>query len=132
MTPSDARPTHEVSLALVHRDQRWLVARRRRDVHLPGAWEFPGGKREPGETAVAAALRELREECGVDAAALYVGTPVWAEYDDRRVRLTPVVCAWMSGEAQPLGCSECRWVRAGELAALEMPAANAAIVAALC
>lgn len=30
-----------------------------------GHWAFPKGRREPGETALAAALRELREETGI-------------------------------------------------------------------
>jgi len=37
-----------------------------------GTWALPGGAREPGETAVAAALREAREETGVDAATVAV------------------------------------------------------------
>jgi 8-oxo-dGTP diphosphatase len=32
-------------------------------------WEIPGGASEPGESVVETALRELREEVGVDAAA---------------------------------------------------------------
>lgn len=129
MTAPVPRPVHEVALALVKRDGRWLVARRRHDVHLPGMWEFPGGKREGDESATMTALREVKEECGIEAVALREGEAVLAEYDDRRVRLTPVVCQWLAGEPRPLGCAECRWVDAGELAGLNMPAVNAGIVA---
>lgn len=34
-----------------------------------GQWALPGGRREPGESAEAAALRELAEETGVQAGA---------------------------------------------------------------
>ena len=35
-----------------------------------GQWELPGGRPEPGETARAAAVRELAEETGITAATL--------------------------------------------------------------
>ncbi len=48
------------------RPTRMLAARRSAPPALAGGWEFPGGKVEPGETARAAAVREVREELGVE------------------------------------------------------------------
>jgi len=42
-----------------------LLAQRPEGKHLAGLWEFPGGKREPGEQPQHALVRELREELGI-------------------------------------------------------------------
>lgn len=123
-----SKPIYHVALALVHDGPRWLVARRLPHAHLGGLWEFPGGKCGPGETAVEAALRELREECGVEAEAQCELAGRSCEYEDRIVHLAPVVCRWTRGTPRPLGSAECRWVTTAELAALEMPAVNADLV----
>lgn len=44
---------------------RILVGRRSAPEALAGMWEFPGGKVEAGEEALAALHRELREELGI-------------------------------------------------------------------
>jgi 8-oxo-dGTP diphosphatase len=54
--------------------RRVLVIRRRRYAHERG-WTLPKGKVEPGETAAAAAVREVREETGCTARPLeFAGT----------------------------------------------------------
>jgi len=123
-----AKPLMHVAVALVHRGALWLVARRRHGAHLSGLWEFPGGKREESEAPAAAATRELREECGIDAVAERSFEPVLYEYADRHVSITPVVCRWQSGEARPLGSDECRWVSVPEMRRLEMPPINSEII----
>lgn len=117
-----------VAVALLKRDGRWLVARRRENTHLGGLWEFPGGKIESHESPEAAAVRELFEECAITARSIRTLRPVLFEYPEHTIELTPIVCEWVHGEPRPIGNEECRWVTYGELLQLEMPAANAEII----
>jgi mutator protein MutT len=112
----------------VHRGTRWLVARRHRDAHLGGLWEFPGGKCEPDERPEEAAVRELHEECGIRAAVERTLEPILYEYPDRRVNITPVLCNWQAGEPRPVGNETVRWVSLAGLRRLEMPPVNAGII----
>lgn len=52
----------------------------RRDKAEP-AWQMPQGGIDEGETAVAAALRELEEETGTDKAEIVAETAGWLHYD---------------------------------------------------
>lgn len=52
------------SMALVTRDDQILMIQTYR--HNCYIWELPGGGIEPGETPEEAAVRELKEECGMD------------------------------------------------------------------
>ena len=55
-----------VVAAVVVEGNKVLLTQRKRGTHLAGAWEFPGGKVEPGEDPRAALRRELDEELGID------------------------------------------------------------------
>ncbi len=61
--PSSALPVIQAASACVWRNGRVLLARRGKTLGK-GTWAFPGGKLERGETALAAAHRELLEETG--------------------------------------------------------------------
>jgi len=56
-----------VTAAVIERDGKVLVARRKPDLVAGGLWEFPGGKLEAGETPERGLARELAEELGVPA-----------------------------------------------------------------
>jgi len=55
----------QVVAAIIERDGRVLIGRRKPEQAHPLQWEFPGGKVEPGETPQQALARELAEELAV-------------------------------------------------------------------
>ncbi len=68
---------HVLAGVLLDADGRVLLAQRPPGKQLAGLWEFPGGKREVGETPWQALARELREELdiGVQRAEPFVAIP---------------------------------------------------------
>jgi 8-oxo-dGTP diphosphatase len=62
--PEESRPIR-VLAAVLAKDGRWLIAKRKKGDRFAGFWEFPGGKLEPGETAAECLARELFEELGL-------------------------------------------------------------------
>jgi A/G-specific adenine glycosylase len=65
-TAKKAIPHHEIVVAVVRRNGRYLIGKRPTSGLLGGLWEFPGGKIEPGETHEQALVREVREETGLE------------------------------------------------------------------
>jgi len=65
------RPSVTVDMVVVTREAkpRVLLIRRKKDP-FAGTWAIPGGFVDPGESLVAAAERELREETGVENVCL--------------------------------------------------------------
>ena len=69
----DAVPEETIGFAVIATQvgEQWVYCRHRQRT----TWEIPGGHIEPGETALQAAERELREETG---AVSFTLTPVCA------------------------------------------------------
>ena len=66
----------QVAAAIIEKDSRILIAKRRKGDTLGGKWEFPGGKIEPGETPEECLKRELKEEFDIETeiGALFIST----------------------------------------------------------
>lgn len=121
----------EAAAGLIHRDGRYLIARRKSGAHLAGFWEFPGGKRETGESFSECLQRELFEELSVRIDLPIPYQIVRHSYQDKIVELHFFRCTIGQGEPVPLGCEEIRWVFPKELTQYTFPPADQAVIEAL-
>jgi mutator protein MutT len=117
-----------VAAGLLFRSGRLLLTQRRAGDHLGGLWEFPGGKREPGEGFEECLRRELREELGIEVRVGRLVMAVEHAYPERTVHIRFHRCTLLAGEPEPLGCAGLAWVTATELGAYAFPAADATLL----
>jgi 8-oxo-dGTP diphosphatase len=119
----------EVAAALIQDEAgRYLITRRLPGTHLAGLWEFPGGKREPGETFEACLRRELVEELGADfTIGEKVETVTW-RYPEKTVALHFYRCRLEGGAIVPLQRQAVAWVEAARLSDYDFPPADRALL----
>lgn len=119
----------EVAIALIAFEGRWFLQRRDpAGPVLPGLWEFPGGKVEPGESPEAACLRELSEELGMSSGALRFRDRWIHAYPDRQVVLHAFEAEASGSPRTELAWG---WFAGEEIRRLPTPEANAALIASL-
>jgi len=100
----------DVDIAIISRGGKVLICQRKAENTFGGCWEFPGGKREPGETAEQCLRRELDEELAVRARPIEALDVIEHDYPAARVRLHPYLCEHTAGEPQLLACQQAIWV----------------------
>lgn len=90
------RPVASVGI-VVWRGEEVLLIQRGREPYK-GQWSIPGGKIQPGETARAAALRELAEETGVTARLIDLIDVVDSISSNWHYVLIDFAAEWTAGE----------------------------------
>ena len=123
--PKKAVPHKEVAVGVIWKGPRFYVQRREEDGLLGGLWEFPGGKREPGETFEQCLAREIKEETGFAVKVGPKAALVEHAYSHFTVELHTFHCVHKKGAGPG------KWVTLEEVEALAMPSANRKILAAL-
>ena len=97
-----ARPLVGIGVVLLKSDTVLLV--RRAKPPAMGTWSLPGGAQELGETAEAAARRELLEETGLHAGAMHLAANVDSIHRDAAGRvqfhytILDFAAPWIGGE----------------------------------
>ncbi len=107
-----------VSCAIIEKDHKVLAAQRSSLQSQAGLWEFPGGKIDPGETAQAALVRELKEELGIEVITEKQLSPVIHHYPSISIELIPFTCRIKSGQPFPHEHSQIIWLFPKELTTL--------------
>jgi len=121
----------DVAAAVIWREGRYLGVRRPPGKPMAGAWEFPGGKIEPGETPEVALSRELREELGIVPVTIAFFMEKAHVYEHLSVHLHFFHVHAFSGELAALEGQDMEWLPPAEAVALPFLEADRDIVEAL-
>lgn len=113
-----------VTAAILVKDGKILIARRKADDRQANKWEFPGGTVEPGETPQACLKREMQEEFGITVSVgRFLGESVY-HYDHGAIKLLAYRANWISGKMVLKDHADCRWVPAAQLAEYDFAPAD--------
>lgn len=111
------RDNVECAGAVVLDDRGRLLLVLRRNEPSAGLWSLPGGRLEPGETAAAAAAREVLEETGlVVEVGAQLGTAVLGSYVVHDFAARVLRGTLLAGD----DAAEARWCTGAEIAAMQL------------
>lgn len=100
----------DVGIACIYRDGKYLVQTRPEGKSFVGLFEFPGGKREKGESFRDCVEREIKEEIGID---IIIDRYVYEEvcrFKKINLRLRFYLAQIKNGEPTPLENQELKWI----------------------
>lgn len=122
-------PHFEVAVGIVYRgSDEVLIQRRADDGLLGGLWEFPGGKRESGESLHETCARELREELGIEVEIEGFVKKLSHAYTHFKVTLHAFRCRIAAGEPVSRAGLPVRWASLGSLNDYAFPRANRRLI----
>lgn len=127
-----ATPHYDVAAGLIwNRTGQLLITQRPLDGLLGGLWEFPGGKREVGETLSECLRRELREELGIEVEVKDEFVVVKHAFTHFKITLHAFTCDHTGGEPVALRVQDWAWVTPAELKNYSFGKADREVIHAL-
>ena len=117
-------PFHKVALAVILKNDKFMIQKRPTTGHLAGMWEFPGGKFKTGESAEQAVTRECREELDVSVKIIQKLKKVKHAYTHFKIELNIFICRLTSSTVRARQSQPIRWIGLDEMSQYPFPAAN--------
>ena len=120
-----------VTAAIIERDGKFLIAKRKKGKYLEHKWELPGGKVEPNETPETCLARELKEEFDIVAEINNFISESVFDYGDKKIRLLGYRAKYISGDFKLNAHDEIRWISKDEFSNFDFAEADIPIMAAI-
>lgn len=117
-----------VTAGLIEKNEKLLIAQRRRGDKLEFKWELPGGKIQENESPKDCLKRELYEEFGIDTEIKeYFGSSEF-KYDHEKILLIAYKVKHVSGEFEPSSHENIKWVSAEDLLVFDFAGADKPLI----
>lgn len=117
-----------VAAILINKEDKILIAKRKKNKKMGGLWEFPGGKIEQGETPENALIRELKEEMNIGIRPItFFGENIY-DYGNSIFKLIAYISEIVQGEIELNDHEEYKWVCKEELGAYKFAPADVVFV----
>ncbi len=115
-------------VAIIRRDRQFLISQRKKNDSFGNYWEFPGGKKNDGETFEECVVREAMEETGITIKVEQKLMEIRRPYTQKIIWLNFYLCSLVSGEPQALECQKTQWSDVAELHHFKFPPANEKVI----
>jgi len=106
---------NEVTAAIIRDKDKILICQRAADDECALLWEFPGGKREKGETLEECIMREIYEELELNIKILGVFAKSIYHFQGNKIHFTVYNAEIIGGKLKLNVHNAAEWVTVGEL-----------------
>ncbi|SHF34601.1 (deoxy)nucleoside triphosphate pyrophosphohydrolase [Desulforamulus putei] len=117
-----------VTAAIIHKEDKILIAQRNKHAEHGLKWEFPGGKLNFGEDPKVGLQREIQEELDMAIEVGDIFEVVSHRYGERHILLLCYTCRYLGQNPVARDCRDFRWVTPAEMNRYDFTAADVPVV----